>query len=182
MPPPSVLLIGPDAERWAARADADVTAAPDLDAARAYLSGTVFDAVWVQDGLPVAGLQALRDALGLSTAVGAVASFDDFAGHLARAAAGEPLVTAGRAGRSASDERRALVELRGELSRVAHALNNPLSVIAGNAQLGLELGAALDLDPDVTATFEQIQQAAADLGDLFSEVAALRARIDRLLA
>ncbi|MDT0630486.1 histidine kinase dimerization/phospho-acceptor domain-containing protein [Rubrivirga sp. S365] len=179
MPPPTVLLVGPDAEQWAARADADVTAAPDLDAARAYLAGTVFDAVWVQDGLPVAGLRALRDALGLATTVGAVASYDDVVGHLARA--GEP-AAGGRAGRSTSDERQALVELRDEMSRVAHALNNPLSVIAGNAQLGLELGNALGLDPDVQATFEEIQQAATDLGDLFSEVAALRARIDRLLS
>ena len=173
--PPTVLLVGPDAERWAARAGAaGVTAASDLDAARAYLAGTVFDAVWVQEGVPVGGLRALRDALGLPTTVEPVASFDDLDGRLAGA---------GRGGEPAGEEvERALAELRDEMSRVAHALNNPLSVIAGNAQLGLELGAALGVDADVTGAFEQIQQAAAELGDLFGEVAALRARIDRLLA
>ena len=170
MPPPTVLLVGPDAEAWADRVDADATAAADVDAARAYLAGTVFDAVWVQEGVPVDGLRALRDELGLSTPVEPVGSLAELAGRLDR-----------RAGPSADAVREALVGLRGELSRVAHALNNPLSVIAGNAQLGLEVGTALGVDPDVTRAFAEIQTAAADLGDLFGEVAALRARIDRLL-
>ena len=171
----TVLLVGPDAERWAGRVDG-ATAAADVAAARAYLAGTVFDAVWVQEGVPVAGLRALRDALGLATAVEPVASFDALASGPGAAAAG------GGAGRPDGDVDRALADLRDEMARVAHALNNPLSVIAGNAQLGLELGAALGVDGDVTGAFEQIQQAAAELGDLFGEVAALRARIDRLLA
>ena len=170
----SILLVGPDAGRWATRADADVTAAPDLDAARAYLAGTVFDAVWVQEGVPVGGLRALRDALGLSTTVEPVASFDDLAGRLGAARGGD-------AEPRSEDVEHALAGLRNEMARVAHALNNPLSVIVGNAQLGLELGAAFGVDPDVTTAFEQIQQAASELGDLFGEVAALRARIDRLL-
>ena len=165
----TLLLVGPDAERWAGRVDG-ATAAADVEAARAYLAGTVFDAVWVQEGVPVAGLRALRDALGLATAVEPVASFGDLVG-----------ASAGGAGRSEDDVDRALAELRDEMARVAHALNNPLSVIAGNAQLGLELGTALGVDGDVTGAFEQIQQAATELGDLFGEVAALRARIDRLL-
>ena len=173
--PSTILLVGPDAERWSARAGADaVTAAADLDAARAYLAGTVFDAVWVQEGVPVGGLRALRDALGLPTAVEPVASFDDLARHLGGA---------GRGGAADGEEvGEALAGLRDEMARVAHALNNPLSVIVGNAQLGLELGAALGVDDDVTGAFEQIQQAASELGGLFADVAALRARIDRLLA
>ena len=170
MPSPPVLLVGPDAQAWAERVDADATAAADVEAARAYLAGTVFDAVWVQDGLPVDGLRELRDALGLSTPVEPVGSLAELAGRLGReeAPAGDAV-------------REALVGLRDEMSRVAHALNNPLAVIAGNAQLGLEVGAALGVDPDVTRAFAEIQTAATDLGDLFAEVAALRARIDRLL-
>lgn len=171
MPTFSVLLVGPDAERWASQAGAaDVTAAPDVESARAYLSGTAFDAVWVQDGLPVTGLRALRDALGLSMPVETVASSEDVAGRLG---------SGGEA--SAADVQRTLGELRAEMSRVAHALNNPLSVITGNAQLGREMATALGVDEDVVGAFDQIQLAADELGALFREVAELRRRIDRLL-
>ena len=145
-----------------------MTPASDVESARAYLAGTVFDAVYVQEGVAIAGLRALRDALGLSMPVEPVASFEAFADRL-----GE---------RGGADEvREALTVLRDEMSRVAHALNNPLSVITGNAQLGQEMGAALGVDDDIRGAFEQIQQAATELGGLFGEITTLRRRIDRLL-
>lgn len=172
--PFSFLLVGPDAEQWADRADAEITAAPDLEAARGYLAGTVFDVVGVQEGMPIDGLRALCTALGVPTRVELVDSFDA-AVRLASGAGGE------ETGPDDDDVQRALAELRDEMSRVAHSLNNPLSVIAGNAQLGLELSSALGVDADVVGAFEQIQSAAAELGGRFDEVATLRARIDRLL-
>lgn len=183
MPPRhlSVLLVGPDSAGWADAIDADradVTAAESQTAARAYLAGTTFDAVFVQHGTPGAdAIRALRDVLGLSAPIEAVGSAEAVTAWLDRQGRGPS--GPGPAARGVAQEE--LAALRGELGRVAHALNNPLAVIAGNAQLGLELAAALGTDEGVVETLEGIRDAAAELAELFGEVSALRARVDRIV-
>lgn len=171
----SVLVVGPDADAWSqnpALEDVDVTPAETLTAARAYLAGTTFDAVYVQPGAgPVDGLAALRDVLGLAMPIEMVDTLDDLCDRL------------GKNGKAVdSDEvQAALQDLKAEMSRVAHALNNPLAVIVGNVQLGLELSEAMDTDEAVVDSLRNVAEAAEELRALFGEISSLRARIDRLL-
>lgn len=53
--------------------------------------------------------------------------------------------------------------LQQALSEVTHDLNNPLAIIAGNAQLLLELARMLDLDPDVAKPIQDIEEASRRL-------------------
>lgn len=172
---PSLLLVHPDAEQWLeslSGLDADVTTAATTKEARSYLAFTAFDAVFVGPGVEGAeAIGALRDVLGLSTRVETVAGPGEVAERLAEADGGT----------NGEDPVEALEALRGELSRVAHALNNPLAVIAGNAQLGLEMAKATGADASVTDAFETIGAAASRLEALFAEVGGLRARVDRAL-
>ncbi|MEM1116719.1 MAG: histidine kinase dimerization/phospho-acceptor domain-containing protein [Bacteroidota bacterium] len=172
----TVLLVGPDAEAWALDdvEGIDLTTTPSATAARAYLTGTAFDVVFLQEGVGgESGLRALRDVLGLATPVEVVAS---------RADVEQWLASRGETAPSAPGHSRALLEeLKLELGRVAHALNNPLSVIMGNAQLGIELAAAMDTDESIVEALKSIHEAGGELGELFSEVADLRDRVDRLL-
>lgn len=176
----AVLLVGPDAEAWGAAVPAegiDLTATPSPTAARAYLSGTEFDVVFLQEGVDGGdGLRALRDVLGLATPVEQVAGLEDVVRWLTRKPG-----SVGDEGDVRGDSQAVLKELKRELGRVAHSLNNPLSVIMGNAQLGIELSTATETDEDVVAALQSIYEAGGELGELFSEVAALRDHIDRLL-
>lgn len=175
----TVLLVGADVDQWTLGdlgPDVHVTTTASATAARAYLSGSAFDAVFVQEGTGgTDGLRALRDVLGLSTPVKPVRTRDEIA----------QWVGAQRRGahdRLTDEQRATLEDLKREMGRVAHSLNNPLSVIMGNAQLGIELSTATGTDENVVSALQSIYEAGGELGALFGEVAALRARIDRLLA
>lgn len=50
-------------------------------------------------------------------------------------------------------------EARATLSTVYHDVNNPLAVIAGNAQLLLELAQAMDLGDEFTEPIQDIERA-----------------------
>jgi len=65
-----------------------------------------------------------------------------------------------------------LEEIRGQLSRVHHDINNPLSVISGNVELISELTTALGMKGDLEGPLEDIAAAV----DLLTE------NVDRLLA
>lgn len=169
----SVLLVHPDADAWVASRsfDAEITTTDSAASARAYLAGTAFDLVLVGPDVPGReAIGALRDVLGLSTVVESVAGPEALAARLEG-----PAVQPESAPPTASG----LDEVAAELSRVAHALNNPLAVIAGNAQLSLEMAGVLDVDDSIVASLEAIAQAATELEALFADVAALRARVDR---
>ena len=174
----TVLLVGPDVEAWDVEAILDgsnVTRTTSATAARAYLTGTEFDVVFLQEGAGGgSGLRALRDVLGLATPVEVVASPEEMSRWLD--SRGDGTVPA------AEDYRTVLEDLKREMGRVAHSLNNPLSVIMGNAQLGIELSAAMGTDENVVSALQSIYEAGGELGALFTEVADLRDRIDRLLA
>ena len=193
----SVLLVHPDADDWLRPLGptADVTTVGTAQAARAYLAGTAFDLVLVGAGVEGAeAIGALRDVLGLSTAVETVADAAALAERLGggrpsgASATGSPPSSAtsasgpGAAGGPGAGADGPLVRVRDELGRVAHALNNPLAVISGNAQLGLELAGALGTDEAVVDALRSIGEAAAELEALFADVAALRALVDRGLA
>lgn len=185
----SVLLVHPDADAWVASLslDADVTTVATAQAARAYLAGTAFDAVLVGPGVEGAeAIGALRDVLGLATTVETVSGADDVAERLGTAppapaapsGSGPAPAASGNAGSAPAG---ALRQIGDELARVAHALNNPLALIAGNAQLGLELAAATGADESVVEALDGVRAGAAELEALFAEVAALRALVDRAL-
>ena len=175
----TVLLVHPDADDWLQplAPSADVTTVETAQAARAYLAGTAFDLVLV--GADVEGAEvigALRDVLGLSTAVETVADAAALAERLDASAAPRTSPTTAASGAAPENM---LEGVRDELSRVAHALNNPLAVISGNAQLGLEMAGALGTDASIVEALQSIQVAAGELEALFADVAELRAWVDR---
>lgn len=64
-------------------------------------------------------------------------------------------------------------DLQVALRRVTHDINNPLSIISGNAQLLLELSQVLDLDPDVANPIRDIEEASQRLADMVERLNAL---------
>lgn len=181
MPIRSVLLVHPDAGLWlesAPDSPIEVTTAASAMEARAYLAGTAFDTVWIGPDVEASDrIEALRDALGLEVDIEHVEAGDverRLGGGSNDEAAGEERVPA-----SAATE--TLEALRDELSRVAHDLNNPLAVIAGNAQLAAEMARVIPTDETIVEAIASIQQAAGQLEALFADVAALRRFVDRAI-
>lgn len=188
-----------------------VTRCDTLAAARAYLSGTVFDAVCTAAELPDGSGLALLDVL--STLQAGVPSFvrtgEVTAGQIADAAACFALETDDSAfahmeyqlgclagthqngvGLVGSEEPVApepieaagwLEALRLETGVVAHAINNPLTVITGNAQLLREMARTADLDPMVAKPIEDIEVAAQQLSGALERLAALRQQLADVL-
>ena len=180
MPPLSLLLVAPDADALVDRVlqtapALDLTAAASDTAARAYLGASAFDVVAVSAALPdeqAESLAALARSLGRPTRLLKGAPADGLAAWLAERIGGAPV-------ESAEQTNALLDEVGAELSRIAHALNNPLAVIDGNAQLGLELARALGADASITAAIEDIQRGSRELASLFAEIAGLRTRIEQ---
>ena len=67
--------------------------------------------------------------------------------------------------------------LRAEVGRVVHAANNPLTVIAGNAQFLLELARTTEIDPAFARPLEDIEAAAHQLQQALAELSAVRQRV-----
>lgn len=70
-----------------------------------------------------------------------------------------------------------LRELRAEAGAVAHAINNPLTVITGNAQFILEVARMEKTDVTILGPIEDINAAVQQLTDALRGLAALRERI-----
>ncbi len=177
----SVLLVHPDAESWleGLRAAHEVATAPSAKSARAYLAGTPFDLILV--GPDVEGAEAigaLRDVLGLSMDIEPVADAAALAERLGAAGAEPPASPASTLPPAKAASGAGPGAIGDELSRIVHALNNPLAVIAGNTQLALEMAGALGTDETIVESLRAIDQAAAELEALFAEVGALRALVD----
>ena len=170
---PTALLVPPEAAHWlSTQTDlrGDLATATSAKEARAYLAGTAFDLVVVGPDVEGAeAIAALRDVLGLATRIESVERLEDVGPLLADPSPSD------------ADLKGALEGIRGELGRVAHALNNPLAVISGNAQLGLEMAAATGADESVSEALSTIADAAGRLERLFADVAALRTRVDQAL-
>lgn len=184
----SVLLVHPDAAAWLQGHTFrdEVTPTEGARSARAYLAGTAFDLVLIGPGVEGAeAISALRDVLGLSTVIEHVADASDALARLetsspptlARPTTAPP--QAPPVGQAAPNAASSLDRLADELGRVAHALNNPLAVIAGNAQLALEMAAALGTNESIVESLQAIRGAASQLEELFAQVAGLRAMVER---
>ncbi len=176
-----VLLADPDAERLAerlGRPDVELTPVATAAAARAYLSGSVFDAVAVQERLDD-GLSALAAGLGVPR----VFTFDtaDALERWVDASFGQKggIATAVRAAAdpATGSVQEELAALRDEIGRVAHDLANPLAVVAGTAQLGREMAT----DAETAEAFADIEAAAGVLAGRLADLAALRLRLDGLI-
>lgn len=186
--PQSVLLVATDLDAQGDEVRRDLpevnlTIAASVTAARAYLGASEFDVVIVGTSMP-------------DDTAPALASLSESLGQVSRIVEGAPSVglaqwvrdrlslrssAPGASVASASNELDdALAYVSNELSRIAHALNNPLAVIDGNAQLALELSKALGVDASVISAIEDIQGGSHALGALFADIANLRGRIDAL--
>ena len=167
-----VLVVGPDAEAIVARlaGSVEATPAPSRLAAEAYLTGAAFDVVAVPEGADADDLATLAGHLG--------ARVMRYAGADALVARLDEPATPASAPVAADDARAALVEVRDRLVHLVHALNNPLAVIAGNAQLGREVARATGADPDVLAALEGVESGAAALTELLADLTALRRSLD----
>ena len=193
---PAVLLVDPRADVLVLEAPHGlaVTAATSDTAARAYLAASTFEVLVVGASMPAgtgAALAAVSASLGHAVRLVEGAPQTGFADWLrAQVPVGTPraeaptseATAASAVATSARDaEVAALESVSAELARVAHALNNPLAIIDGNAQLALELSRAMGVDPMVVSAIEDIQGGSQQLAGLFSEIADLRVRIDQAL-
>lgn len=68
----------------------------------------------------------------------------------------------------------ALRRVRHTISRVNHDLNNPLSIISGNAQLLVELANALELDGDLAQPIHDIEEASARVSGILRRLLDLK--------
>ena len=73
-----------------------------------------------------------------------------------------------------SESARLLAELRRAVGKATHDVNNPLTVISGNAQLAVELARALDVDEAVLGAVREIDEAAGRLAQTLAELDRLK--------
>lgn len=173
-----LLVIDPAAEAVVARlAEAargtDTTPAASREVAEAYLAGAAWDAVAIRDDQ--IGADALADLAGrLGASVHRYADEAALAGWLG-----------GDGGDPAEAARAVLTDVRDRLADLAHSLNNPLAVISGHAQLGLEMARALPLTgddaTDLAASFEGVSTGARALAERLAELNVLRREIEQHL-
>lgn len=67
-----------------------------------------------------------------------------------------------------------LDEVRETVSSVHHDLNNPLSIISGNAQFLLELGREQDVDEEFLASLQDIKAATERMSDSLNRLTRLK--------
>lgn len=69
-------------------------------------------------------------------------------------------------------------EAREALSQVYHDLNNPLSIISGNAQFLLEISKDADVDDAFVTSIEDIREAADRMAEALRELMELREEME----
>lgn len=69
-------------------------------------------------------------------------------------------------------------EIQDTVSTVYHDLNNPLSIISGNAQFLLELSQAEDLDEQYQSSARDIKEAAQRMADSLQRLTRLKERLE----
>lgn len=67
-----------------------------------------------------------------------------------------------------------LQKVRRTVSHVNHEINNPLSIISGNAQLLVELGKMMDLDADLMQPIRDIEEASRRVADSLKRLAEVK--------
>jgi len=78
------------------------------------------------------------------------------------------------ADRSPEEIAQLLNSIRINIARVHHDLNNPLSIIAGNAQLLMELAKVMDLGDDIMLPLQDIDEAGARMADSLQKLIVLK--------
>lgn len=68
------------------------------------------------------------------------------------------------------------------ISTVYHELNNPLSIISGNAQFLIELSREKDLDEQFVSSAEDIQEATQQMSESLNELTRLREHLEDQMA
>ncbi len=81
--------------------------------------------------------------------------------------------------RYTEDPAELLDELRARVARVTHDINNPLTVIAGNAQLLMELIRALELSEELEKPLRDIQDASLQLAASLHALNDLKEPVER---
>ncbi len=69
-------------------------------------------------------------------------------------------------------------DAREAISSVYHDLNNPLSIISGNAQFLLELSREHDLDDQFVSSVQDIKEATQQMADSLNRLSRLKETID----
>ena len=69
-------------------------------------------------------------------------------------------------------------DLHEAVSSVYHDLNNPLSIIAGNAQFLLELSQEKDLDEQFASSAQDIQEASQRMSESLQRLARLKDHLE----
>lgn len=76
------------------------------------------------------------------------------------------------------DTPESLDDVRETVSSVYHDLNNPLSIISGNAQFLLELSQELDVDEQFVSSVEDIKEAAERMSDSLNRLTRLKEELE----
>lgn len=71
-----------------------------------------------------------------------------------------------------------LEDVHDTIASVHHDLNNPLSIISGNAQFLIELSREEDVDGQVSSSAEDIQKAAQRISDSMHRLAQLKEQLE----
>lgn len=79
---------------------------------------------------------------------------------------------------SNSNGTEALDEVHDTVSSVYHDLNNPLSIISGNAQFLLEISREEDLDEQFVSSAQDIKEAAQRMADSLHQLTRLKEEIE----
>lgn len=79
---------------------------------------------------------------------------------------------------SNSESAESLEDVQDTVSSVYHDLNNPLSIISGNAQFLLEIGREEDLDDQFLSSAQDIQEAAQRMADSLHQLTRLKEELE----
>lgn len=79
---------------------------------------------------------------------------------------------------SDSNSSKSLEDVRETVSTVYHDLNNPLSIISGNAQFLLELTREQDLDEEFLSSLQDIREAADRISDSLNRLTRLKEELE----
>jgi signal transduction histidine kinase len=79
---------------------------------------------------------------------------------------------------SNSESAEPLEDVQETVSSVYHDLNNPLSIISGNAQFLLEIGREKDLDDQFLSSAQDIQEAAQRMADSLHQLTRLKEELE----
>lgn len=79
---------------------------------------------------------------------------------------------------SDSNSSESLEDVHETVSTVYHDLNNPLSIISGNAQFLLELSREQDLDDEFLSSLQDIREAADRISDSLNRLTRLKEELE----